>query len=869
MSNSHPPKFLLRLLKWFCKSSYHIDIEGDLLELYERNEEKYGKRKANYILAKDVLRLFRPGMIKSFVSPRQLGTLSMFNNYIKVSRRNLLKQKQYAFINIAGLSIGIVCFILISLFVDHERSFDRFYNDVDSIYHVYERSPGDLYLGSDSYSVTPAQLAPTLMENYPEVDYATTVSEDDGLLGDGEQSFYWEKGLFVDPNFFNVFSHPEFVQGDPNTVFDHPESIVLTQSLANKMFRKNNAVGKTLVFRDKIYTITGIVDDQPQNATFQFSFLANLKADQRYLNEFKKDKWDGSNYYTFFNLKPSASLSSLHGKMPDMVDRYWIDDLTFDIEYHFQPFSAIHMRTDINNDFQLKGSPQQVSLFITIAVLILALACINYMNLSIARSMSRAKEVGLRKTIGAERNQLIVQFLLESVMLSFVALIIALGIVSLILPEFGALLNRELNVNILLEKPRLMLGITAVVTLIGIISGSYPALGISGLKPIHVLKGNATNQVKGGSLQRWLIVGQYAISTVMVICTIIMYQQFQFIGDKELGFEQDQIITVEVSDPNVRRNFNALKSEWASNPDILAIGTSQNLPHEVRSSTIVNDDTGGDPDDDFAVQRLRVGHEFLDIYELELIAGNYLTVDSGERTCLVNESAVKALGLSPKEAIGHVITDDSPRNYRTIVGVVKDFHSLSMHLEISPLLIESRTYFQYISFKIRAENTRELIASMENTWKQYSNYPFDFQFMDERVNRLYAADQQRATLFSSFSALAIIIASLGLFGLAALQAQQRVKEIGIRKVLGASIQSILGLVTGSFLKMIFAGFIIAIPVAWFLMDTWLQNYAYRIGIEWWVFALAGAAAILIAVLSISSQSIKAALVNPVECLRGE
>ena len=351
-----------------------------------------------------------------------------------------------------------------------------------------------------------------------------------------------------------------------------------------------------------------------------------------------------------------------------------------------------------------------------------------------------------------------------------------------------------------------------------------------------------------------------------------MYQQFLFIGNRELGFEKDHILTMEIRDYQVIKNFEVIKNEWLKNPGIIAVGTSQSLPHNVKSATIVNDDVGGDPDDDLAIYRLRINHEFLEVYGLELIAGRPLPVQikqGAKKVCLINESAAKAIGFSPLQALGQTFSDDSPWNERTIIGVVKDFHLHPMHLKISPVLIEPREYFQFLSVKVHPENVSELIGFMERTLKLHSNYPFEFQFMDDRVDQLYKSDRNRTEMFSLFSVLAIIIASLGLFGLAALSAHKRVKEIGIRKILGASVQNVLILVNGSFLKMVLAGFLLAIPVAWFLMYHWLQNYAYRVKVQWWMFAFAGLAAMVIAILTISSQSIKAALINPVNCLRNE
>lgn len=872
MNEIKPPKLPLRLLRWFCHPSYHADIEGDLLEIHKRNIDEYGQTVADRILLKDVLSLFRPGIIKNFEKPDLFEHPGMYKNYFKVTWRNLLRQKLYASINIVGLAIGITCFILIYFFVDHERSYDLFYDNVDNIYHVYEHVPEDKYRGSNFYAATPAQMASTLMEDYSEVEYATTLTERSGLLTDEQANYFLEEGLFTDKNFFNVFSYDFFIHGNPATAFDNPESIILTESLSQKIFQKSNSVGEALVYKDKSYLITGIVTDMPKNSTLQFSFIANLQADPRYLSEFGKEKWDGSEYYTFFSLYPSSNPLVLQSKMPRLIEKYWTTNRPFAFEYLFQPFSEIHLRTNINNDFDLKGNKQQIMLFIAIAILILALACINYMNLSIARSITRAKEVGLRKTIGAGKRQLVTQFLLESIFFSFLALSIAIIAVSLLLPEFGALLERQLDFSIL-DKPDLIFKIVAVITAMGVISGSYPALIMSSIKPIQTLKGHLKGSSKGSMIQKWLITGQYAVSIVMVICTFVMYQQFLFIGNSELGFEKDHIITIETQDKKIADNFEEIKNEWLKDTGIIAIGTSQSLPHDVRSATIINDDIGGDPDDDFAISRLNINHEFLEVYELELIAGQSLPLERNgnqKNFILINEATSRIMGLNPIEAIGAIITDDGGNQFeRTVIGVVKDFHLHPMHEKISPVYIEARNKFRYISVKVRPENVQGLIAMMNGTLKKYSEIPFEFRFMDDRVNQMYKSDTLRATLFSSFSVLAIIIASLGLFGLTALSAHKRKKEIGIRKVLGASLQNILALVTGNFLKMVILGFLIATPIAWLLMNYWLQSYAYRIEIEWWMFIVTGLISTGIALLTISTQSIKAALINPIHCINDE
>ncbi len=872
MGTSKPPQFILRLLKWFCKPGYHIDIEGDLLEYYDRNVQRYGKSKADLLLTKEIIFLFRPSMMKNLKFGSRLLQTSLLSNYFKVSWRNIMRQKLYSFFNVAGLVMGITCFILISTFVSHEQSFDGFYENVDNIYHVYEHSPEDVYLGSGYYAVTPAQLAPTLMADYPEVVHATTVRETEALLTYGNEDRWYEKGLLTDPTFFKLFSHPGFVEGDAQTAFQDLQSIVLTASLAAKIFPDGDALGKLLTFKEQSRLITGIINDPPKNSTFQFSFIANLQDDPRYLNEFKKKKWDGSNYYTFFSMHPAAKPDLLQAKMADLIDRYWTKDVPFEFDYLLQPFSDMHLNTEINNDFDIKGNPQQIYLFIIVSVLILILAGINYINLSIARSMIRFKEVGIRKSFGAGRKQLLFQFLLESEMLALLAFGISLAIASLLLPSFGALLNRQLELN-LYSNIHLLLMLTGAVLLLGFLTGIYPALVISSPSTIDIIKGKSHDTIRGKGTQKWLVIFQYAVSIAMVICTLIINQQFKFISKKELGFDKDQILTLEVLDDKLIKNIDLIKEEWLTNPDVIRVGTSQNLPHDIRSATVVNDDKNGDPNDDLSISRLRADHDFLEVFGLQLLAGRSLpqTLQKGKKPeCLINESAAKTMGLSPEEAVGKILTDDSPpRNYRTIIGVVKDFHMHDMHLKISPLLIETRRYFQFISVKAHAQNIPELLDFLDESLKKHSDYPVSFQFMDDRVNQLYEGEQKKAKLFSALSLLTIIIASLGLYGLATLSALQKVKEIGIRKVLGASISHILVLISGNFIKLIAGGFLIAIPIAWFSIQDWLENYAYRVSIDWVTFFVVGLAALTIALITVGGQSVKAALANPVDSLRDE
>ncbi|MEL6538241.1 MAG: ABC transporter permease, partial [Bacteroidota bacterium] len=757
----HPPQLPFRLLKVFCRRDLFPFLEGDLVEFYARNVKQFGPAKANRLLYKEIFYLFRPGILKNIPQATQLLGGGMPRNYLKVSWRNLVQERKYSLINLAGLSMGLCCFLIIYLFVDHERSYDRFYDDVEDIYLVYEHAPGDTYMGSDLYAVTPAQLASTLVANYPEIQQATTIKNASLLLGTDKTGYLLEQGLWVDTSFFRVFSHPAFLQGEAVTAMSHPKSIVLTLSLASKLGNPYTQLGNFITVKGEPYLISGIVEDPPSHSTFQFDYLINLQSHPGYLSEFEKERWDGSNYQTYFKARPEARVEVLQRKMAYLIKTHWIEDRTA-LSYHFLPMTDMHMRADLNNDFDNKGNPQQLAIFQGIAFLILALACFNYVNLSIARSMHRAREVGLRKTIGARRPQLIFQFLLEATLLAVVAMGVALVTTYLALPEFGRLLNRELSLLQYLNFKFLLIILAGALGL-GILAGSYPAFILSAISTLKTLKSTST-RVRASSGQQAIIIGQYALSMIMVIGTIIMYQQFQFINQQEMGFAQDQIVTLEVKDPEIRKHYEVIKNEWLKHPNVVQVGTSQNLPHEVRSATIINDDTGGDPTDDLPIYRLRADADFLKVYDLQLVAGRMLpqVPTEGMGYCLINETAAEALGYTPELAIGQTLTDDSPRNYRTVIGVVKDFHLHSLHLAISPVLIETKTYFQYISVQLDSEKQTEAYQHLTSTLEAYTNYPVEFQYMDQRLDALYYADRQEANLFSTFSIWAVFIASIGL-----------------------------------------------------------------------------------------------------------
>ena len=872
MKKSHhiPPQKAEKLLQWFLRDELAEEVLGDLEEKFIVMLEQHSPFRAKLNYWYQVLNYLRPFAIKKSRSyyPTQID---MYNHYFKLSWRNLLKKRLYSFINIGGLAIGISCFLIISLFVQHELSYDHNYVKADQIYRIIQQQKGNTYLGTDLFAVTPAPLAATLKHDYPEVLEATCIRMEEVLMSH-EGKYSWEKGIAADEHYFRVFQS-RFVEGNAASALLQPNSIVLTEKTARKIFGKTQAIGQSIIIGNadseddrEVYLVTAIVEDQPLNVSIKYDFVLSIKSNFYW----QRQAWDNNSSHTFFLMQKGADPQKLEEKLPEFLTKYRPKDESYPSKdkYLIKSLSSLHLQSAVNFDIGLKGNLQYVYLFSAIALIILLLACINYMNLAIARSINRAKEVGMRKVIGARRKQLVAQFLSESVLVALFGLALAIMLTYAFLPWFGMWVERPLALDFTQNK-WLIPALISLVFFVGLISGSYPALFMSSLMPVHVLKGKIQTKFSGLRIQRALIVGQYVISTGLIMASMIIYLQLKFMQDKELGYEKDHILAVEITDNAIFDKYNTVKAEWLTHPQIEAVSASSSLPTHVRSSGIANYNNG-DPDDDVAIYRLRADFDFLDVYDIKVLEGRNLSpeyaLDSTDN-CLINESAARALGWTPKEAIGQTFDIDGKKN---VVGVIKNFHMHSMRLSIKPLYINLNRYFiRYFAVKVRSGRLDETIAFLQNSMATYTPYPFEYKFLDEHFNQHYKEDVSMGEIFGVFTLLALIIASLGLFGLAAFATEQRIKEIGIRKVLGASISQILILLCRDFLKLVAIAFLIAIPLAWYGMNNWLQEFAYRIDIPWWVFLATLFIIILISMFTISYQSVRAATANPAHSLRSE
>ena len=797
--------------------------------------------------------------------------LTMLKNYFTVAIRAMRRQVGYAFINVVGLAAGLTCFILIMLFVQHELTYDRFYPQSDRIQRIIKRHPGVTFLGSEFWAVTPPQLAPALSSEFAEVEAATTVDDHRGLLSYGE-SHLLEEGWAADASFFEVFGLP-LLLGDRTTALRDPDGIVLTASLADKLFGDQNPIGETLLFEQEAsFKVTGVIADLPQNSSFRFSFITSIVSKADYDENMRNGSWSSS-FFTFVRLAEGVSADHLQSQMADFVETY-VPDAADEapaqrVQYLLQPLNQLHLAPGLIFDIAATGRPGTVYIFATIGLIILLLACVNYANLAVVRSVKRAREVGMRKVVGALRGQLTGQFLSESFLLAAIALVISIIAVHFLAPYFGHLVERPIEVAYL-ENPWLAPGLLALMGLVGVISGSYPAFFMASLRPVEILKGKiSTSRSFRSTLQPVLIVVQFTVCIALVVGSMIARDQMQFIQQKDLGYDREHIVTMPLQDAALVEDLDALRNAWLTNPQVISVTGSSALPTEIKTNNRIADAGAGMEGEGVAAYVTYSDYDYLDVFGIDLTAGRNFgreTSSDENGAALLNTTAAAALGWDPEQALRQRIMHNGQRIM--VVGVVNDFHMQSMHVPIGPLLIRLEpSSIQYISAKIRSENVEETLAFLEQARSQFTSYPFVYHFLDEEFNQLYKNDLRLGETLGFFTAIAYVIAALGLFGLAAFFAAQRTKEIGVRKALGASTGNIVLMLIKNLTSLVVIASILASPIAFFAMRNWLQGFAYSIEIDLWIFAGTCAATLAVALLSVGFQTLRAALANPVKSLR--
>ncbi|WP_114938016.1 ABC transporter permease [Mucilaginibacter endophyticus] len=796
----------------------------------------------------------------------------MLRNYIKIAWRNLIKHKVFSFINIFGLATGIAAFWLISLYVVDEWSYDRYNLKADRIFRVVQH--GTWNGGKFNLAVTSPPYAPALKNDYPEVEDAIRIdAEGGGKITYGEKQINEGGMLFTDKGFFNLFTH-HFLSGDPNAALSKPQSIVLTKTLAERLFgNAADAQDKTVLIENSPNTVTGVIDDVPVNSQFTFNALRSLP-------EGYTDTWANSHIYTYVLLKNHDDFKKIQAGSNAFFNKYLkgaLGAVQFSME--LQPLTSIHLNSNLDYELGSNGNITYVYVFGAVALLILAIAVINYVNLTTARSSIRIKEIGVRKVIGSSKKQLIMMFFAESVLFTLIAALIASVMVQFLLPYFNQLSGKNL---VLLQfgfsTTVITFSLFALVT--GVLSGLYPALFLSGFRTIAAMKGQMGSQTATILFRKSLVVFQFVITIVMIAGSCIIYRQLHYVMNKDLGFNKAQTLTFHISDKSARGKIAAIKSQLLQNPAIEAVGIAGN--------PIGNNDIGSDyfnigsdgkaNSESKVVENLIIDEDFIPTLQIKLAKGRNFSPDMStdkQEAIIVNQTLVNEMGW--KDAVGRSVRVGLDNNgnviSRKIIGVVKDFNTYSLQHKVAPMML-------YLPFTANDEDNmyvrigkNNIPATLDYISKIYGRFDIEnkveFHFLDQNFARQYQSEQKQGNILLIFTILAISIACLGLFGLVTFTAEQRVKEIGIRKVLGASVTSIVTLLSKDLMKLVLIATLVASPLAWYGMSKWLQSFAYRVDINWWIFAIAGILAVIIAFVTVSIQSVRAANANPAKSLKSE
>jgi putative ABC transport system permease protein len=806
----------------------------------------------------------------------------MLVNNIKIALRNLLHHKKYSFLNIFGLAIGMACVILILLFVKEELSYDRFHTNGDRIYRALFKFTLPNKGESDVNAIGPYRLADELRPDFP--DLASIIRfapSEEQLVTHNDETFYEGKFAFVDDGIFRTFSF-ELLSGDPETALKDPFSVVISPEIAQKYFGDEEAVGQTLHFEENDFMITGILAPNPGNTQFDFNILASMNCSEQIFNRIVLENWGEGFVETYILLPEGSTHTDYKERLANFVAVKLASWEKASPEIILQPLSEIYLQSQNILSFYQGGNITYVYAFSFIALIILIIACINFMNLATARSVKRSKEVGLRKVVGAQRGQVIWQFLGESVVLSVLSLILAIFLAFLCLPAFNVLAGKALTYKALINID-LLIWFFLSSFFVGLAAGSYPAFFLSAFKPISIISGVDSRGFKGKFLRKTLVTFQFAISIFLIIVTITVFKQLDYSRNYKLGYNKENVVLIPSVPIDLRMRYEQFRSELLENPFIINSAASSRVPPGRLQSSIgvLPEDYAGDQQ--IAMQTVWTDYDFIETMQLELAAGRSFSREYGTDTgdaFIINEAAADKIGWSNEEAAGKgfgsmELTDWESGQWEDrdgfVIGVLKDFHFESMHHKIVPTVyfISPQMAWQYV-IKISPRNIPETMKFIEEKWQHFNpDQPFVYSFLEDEFNDLYRAEQRQGKIFTSFAALAIFVACLGLVGLASFTAEQRTKEIGIRKILGATAKNVLLLITKEFTALVLVAFAFAAPAAWYSMNKWLQNFAYHISLGAEIFILAGAFCMIIAWLTVGFQAVKVALKNPIDALRYE
>jgi len=854
-----PPVLAQLLLRKITRSEESFSVFGDLEEEYNEIAGESGILRAQHWYWKHTINSVIPFMVNSFI-----WNLIMLKNFLKVAFRYLIRQKGYSFITISGLATGIACCILIFLYVSYEYSYDDYHRDPDRIFRVtmmYKTNA--MHNFRTVWSAPP--IVPALREGFAEVEAAVRAKPSgECRVKCNENEFYETDFIYAEPEIFNIFSI-QFIQGKSSTALVRPRTIIITEDIAEKYFKGENPVGALINVNDRDFEITGVVENCPVNTHLQYNLIASFASFE--LNDgswMEMSSWGWAGFFSYIKLKPGVDAAAFGEKIRHLAYQYAKEELAAGgFKEHnclLQPVGTIHLQSFDKRLY--------LYIFSTIGVLILLIACLNFINITTARSANRAKEIGVRKVVGAFRFQLIKQFISESILTFFISFIAALILTSLVLPFFNRLAGTEFTEAYLFQS-KVIFPSLGIALFSGISAGSYPAFILSGFKPVMMFRSRMKTSSGGSVMRKILVVIQFTASILLIISTITIFRQVNFMRDKNLGFEIKQKLVVPFDEGE---NYRIYKNEFLKHPSVVKASVSNSVPGKYFNNYTIK--LKEQSDDEYRIMDyLHIDCDFLSQYGIETAAGRAflkeMSADVRGNTYMINETAVRILGFnSPDEALGKLLVGQNGQH--EIVGVVRDFHYEGLQRAIQPLVLNGRPDYNYITLTLNTTNLDETLSFIKGTWKKlFPGDVFRFSFLDAEFDQFYQSEKRLGRIFLTFAILAIAISSLGLFGLVAFIAEQRTKEIGIRKVLGASVTNIMRLLSNEFIVLVAIANIIAWPIAYYAISRWLHNFAYRTTIPIWLFIISGILALLIALLTVGFQTIKASLANPVDALKYE
>lgn len=864
---------MLRFFRWFCDPECVEDIEGDLLERFEKRLIENKNARLQFVM--DVLRLFRPGIIKPLGIGQKLNNYAMINNYYKVSIRNILRNKTFSLLNITGLSVGIACCLLIMIYVKNELSYDTYHSKYDRIHRVLHYFGTKEFPSDERFPIAEHQVwgnAPVgeaLINYYPEIEHIFQFSTEKAWLVEYGNSRFQETNIpFADSTAFEVFDW-KMHAGDPATCLVEPNTIVLSLEMAKKVFGNENPIGKTLLMdAEDQMKVTGVYEI-PSNSHFSYDAMISMSTFKNRRPQIF-DTWGYVDFYTYFTIHEEANIVSMIERIPDFITDSEVRGYTVS----FEPLADAYLNSEAGRQPGPVGNKKNIFLFISVAVFVMIIAAINFMNLSTARSVERAKEVAIRKTIGSQRGALIVQFLVESVLLTIIAGLFACCLVAIGHNYLEILVGKPLPMEWLME-PMTLLGMVAMLLVLGILTGSYPAFVLSKFKPVKVLKGSFKNSFEGIRLRKILVILQFTLSVILLVGTTVVYNQLSYLKGFDKGFDSERVLVIDYAwDGRVQRNIEVIKSAFKEHSAVQSVGASRATPGEFfpNGSTGIEDPSGEMIFIDPAIYEVQEG--FIPTYDMEIIAGRNYSVDfptDSSSSLVINEALAREYGYAnPADVVGKKFSQWGREG--TVIGVVSDFNYVSLHKDVEPLALRYATKWSTsrISIKLKSNNFNRSLAELEDLWNEVVPYhPFVAYFNDVNFNEQYETDERFGNVFTVFSGFAVFVACLGLFGLTIYSTTQRSKEIGVRKVLGASIYQLVSLLSKDFVKLFVVALILSVPISWYIMNKWLESFAYRVNIDWKMFAFAAGVTFFVAMVTMSLKTIRAALDNPTESLRDE